>query len=81
MLKNVRKMKFNQDAYKIPYVIATGRNNVTVRGCKGRVMDTVNIRNLTPYERRKIVYCFSRIVFSIKTHLRKIGMFKTKPLN
>ena len=47
LLKNAWKTKFNQDAYKDPYVITAVRNNGTIRARKGRVM---NIRNLTPYK-------------------------------
>ena len=50
LLKNAWKTKFNQDAYIGPYVITAVRNNGTVRARKGRVTDTFNIRNLTPYK-------------------------------
>ena len=47
---DVWKTKFNQDAYIGPYVITAVRNNGTVKACKGRVTDTFNIRNLSPYK-------------------------------
>ena len=50
LLKNTCKRKFNQVAYKGPYVITAVRNNGTVRAHKGRVMGTFNIQNLTPYK-------------------------------
>ena len=50
LLKNAWKTKFNQDAYIGPYVITAVRNNGIVRARKGRVTDTFNIRNLTPYK-------------------------------
>ena len=50
LLRNAWKTKFNQDAYLGPYVITAVRNNGTVRARKGRVTDTFNIRNLTPYK-------------------------------
>ena len=43
LLKYAWKTKFNQDAYIGPYVITTIRNNVTVKGRKCRVTDTLNI--------------------------------------
>ena len=49
LLRNGWKTKFNQNAYLGPYVIKTIRNNGTVRACKGYVIDTFNIWNLTPY--------------------------------
>ena len=50
LLGNDRKTKFNQDAYLGLYVITAVRSNGTVRARKGRVTDTFDIRNLTPYK-------------------------------
>ena len=50
LLKNAWKTKFNQDAFLYPHGIIAVRNNGTVRACKGKVMDTFNIRSLTPYK-------------------------------
>ena len=50
LLKNEWKTKFNQDAYKGPYMITAVRNNGTVRARKGRVTDTYNLRNIIPYK-------------------------------
>ena len=49
-LKNAYKTKFNPNAYIGPYLITAIRNNGTARAHKGRVMDTYNIQNLTPYK-------------------------------
>ena len=52
LLKNVCKTKFNKDGYIGPYiglyVITAVRNNGNIRARKGKLMDTFNIRNLTP---------------------------------
>ena len=50
LLRNAWKTKFNQNAYLGPYVITAVRDNGTVRAHKGRITDTFNIRNLTPYK-------------------------------
>ena len=50
LLKNLRKTKFNQDAYLSPYVITAVRKNGTVRANKDGVTDTFNILYLTPYK-------------------------------
>ena len=50
LLKNAWKTKFNQDAYIGPYAMAEVRNNGTVRARKGKVTDTYNLRNITPFK-------------------------------
>ena len=50
LLKNAWKTRFNQDGYIGPYMITAVRNNGAIRAGKGRVMDTFNTRNLTPYK-------------------------------
>ena len=50
LLKNEWKTKFNQDAYLGPYAIIAVRNNDTVRAHKGKITDTFNICNITPYK-------------------------------
>ena len=50
LLKNAWNTKFNQDAYLGPYTITAVRNNGTVGACKGKVTDTFNVRNITPYK-------------------------------
>ena len=50
LLKNVRKTKFNQDAYKGPCTVTEVQNNGTVRARKGNVTDTYNLRNITPFK-------------------------------
>ena len=50
LLRNAWKTKFNQNAYLGPYVITAVRDNDTVRAQKGKITDTFNIHNLTPYE-------------------------------
>ena len=50
LLKNVRKTKFNQDAYLGPYTITAVINNSTVRVRKGKITDTFNICNITLYK-------------------------------
>ena len=49
LLKNSRKTKFNQDAYLGPYTITSVRHNGAVRAIKGKVTDTFDLRNITPY--------------------------------
>ena len=49
LLKNAWKSKFNQDAYLRPYKITAVRNNGIVRAHKGKMIDTFNICNITPY--------------------------------
>ena len=44
------KTKFNQNAYLGPHIITAVRNNGTVRAHKGRITDTFNINNITPYK-------------------------------
>ena len=50
LLRNAWKTKFNHNAYLGPYTITAVRDNGTVRARKGRITDTFNIRNLTPYK-------------------------------
>ena len=50
LLKNAWKTKFNQNAFLDPYVVTAVRDNVTVEVRKGRITDTLNIRNLSPYK-------------------------------
>ena len=51
LLKNAWKTKYNADAYIGPYTItAVNENNGTVNARKGKVTDTYNIRNITPYK-------------------------------
>ena len=50
LLRNAWKIKSNQNAYLGPYTITGVSDNVTVRDCKGRITDTFNIHNLTPYK-------------------------------
>ena len=50
LLRNAWKTKFNQNSYLDPYVTTAVRNNGTVGDRKGRVMDTFDIWNLTPYK-------------------------------
>ena len=50
LLENAWKTKSYQDVYIGPNVIRSVRNNVFFRARKGRVTDTFNIRNLTPYK-------------------------------
>ena len=50
LLKNAWKTKYNNQAYIGPYTItAVNKNNGTVNTRKGKVTDTYNIRNITPY--------------------------------
>ena len=50
LLKNAWKTKFNQDAYIGPYTVTEVRNNGIARSCKGNVIDTCNLRNITPFK-------------------------------
>ena len=50
LLKNAWNTKYNNQAYIGPYTITTvNTNNGTVNARKGKVTDTYNIRNITPY--------------------------------
>ena len=50
LLKNAWNTKYNNQAYIGPYTItAVNTNNGTVNARKGKVTDTYNIRNITPY--------------------------------
>ena len=49
-LKNVWKIKFDQDVYLGSTAITAFRKNSTVRAHKGKITDTFNIRNITPYK-------------------------------
>ena len=46
----MRKTEFNQDAYLGPYRIIDVRHNGTARARKGKITDTFNICNMTPYK-------------------------------
>ena len=49
--KNAWKTKYNDEAYIGPYTItAVNKDNGTVNARKGKVTDTYNIRNITPYK-------------------------------
>ena len=50
LLKNVWKTNFNQDAYIGSYTMTEVRNNGTVCARKGNVIDTYNLRNITPFK-------------------------------
>ena len=50
LLKNAWKTKYNDQAYTGLYTItAVNENNGTVNACKGKVMDTYKICNITLY--------------------------------
>ena len=55
LLKNAWKTKFDQDTYMGPYEITDVRNNGTVRARIGKVIDTFNIQNQTPYKEKGAV--------------------------
>ena len=48
LLMNVWKLKFNQEVYIGPYIVAEVRNNGTVCARKGNIIDTYNLRIITP---------------------------------
>ena len=50
LLKNAWKTKFNQDGYLGPDTITAVRNNGTVSARKGKITDTFNMYNITPYK-------------------------------
>ena len=56
LFKNVWKIKFNQDTYLGPCTITAVRNNGTVRACKGKVIDTFNSHNTTPYKESMVFH-------------------------
>ena len=49
LIKEAPQRKFGTDAYSGPYVILQVNDNGTVRYQKGRKIDNINIRNITPY--------------------------------
>ena len=50
LLKNAWKTKYNDQVYIGPYTItAINKDNGTVNARKGKVTDTYNIHNITPY--------------------------------
>jgi hypothetical protein len=50
MVKNDPSRKFGSNAYSGPYRIINVRNNGTLRIQKRNIEDTINIRNVTPYQ-------------------------------
>jgi len=49
LIKTDPNRKYDQNAYKGPYRIIKVNDNGTLRYQNGRIQDTVNIRNATPY--------------------------------
>ena len=56
LIKNTWKTKFNQDAYLGLYTITAVRNYGTTRAHKGKITDTFNICNITPYKKMLFHY-------------------------
>ena len=54
------KTKFNLDACLGPYTITAVRNNGTAKACKGKIMDTLNICNITPYK-GSMLFCYGAV--------------------
>ena len=50
MIKTDSNNKFGKDPYKGPYNIVQINDNGTIRYNKGAVVDTVNLRNIHPYQ-------------------------------
>jgi hypothetical protein len=50
LYKNVMDSKFSEDPWKGPYPVEQVNDNGTVRLRMGKVIDTVNIRNIKPYK-------------------------------
>ena len=50
LLKNLWKLKFNQDTYIGPYTLIELQNNGTVYTHKCNVIGTYNLRNITPFK-------------------------------
>ena len=51
MLKTGSNTKFGKDPYKGPYdIVQVNNDNGTNRYQKGNVLDTVNVRNIHPYQ-------------------------------
>jgi hypothetical protein len=50
LYKNLMDSKFSEDPWKGPYQIITVNDNGTVRLQMGKVIDTINIRNIKPYK-------------------------------
>ena len=51
VFKNAWKTKFNHDAYIGPYTVTEVRNNNSICSCKGNVIDTYNLRNISPLKK------------------------------
>ena len=49
LIKNDHNQKYDENAYSRPYVILRVNDNSTVRYQKGRIPDTINVRNITPF--------------------------------
>ena len=50
LLKNAWKLQFKQDAYIGPYTVTELWNNETARAQQGNIIDTYNLRNITPFK-------------------------------
>lgn len=50
MIKEDPNRKYGTNAYSGPYRVTSVRNNGTLRYQKGNIYDTINIRNVTPYQ-------------------------------
>ena len=48
-VKNLMKSKFNEEPWRGPGVVNQVNNNGTVRITIGKVTDTINIRNIKPF--------------------------------
>jgi hypothetical protein len=55
LYKNVTDSKFSEDPWKGPYTITKVNDNVTVKLIMGKVTDTVNIRNIKPFQNNPTV--------------------------
>lgn len=49
LIKAEQNLKYGSDAYLGPYTVVGVNNNGTVRIDEGKITDTYNIRNITPY--------------------------------
>ena len=49
MVKNDPNRKFGTNAYSGPYRVTSVNDNGTLRYQRGRISDTINIRNVSPY--------------------------------
>ena len=50
LLRREDKAKYQHDAYDGPYTIVQVNNNGTVHLCMGKVVDTINICRIKPYQ-------------------------------